>query len=459
MEYKIEKKEKSIVQIEIKLNATEWEKEVEEAYNRTRGKYNIEGFRKGKAPRKVIEKMYGNGVFYEDALSEGFYNAYMQILNKEPKLEPVDAPNLSVKSMDSNGVVLVADVVVRPDVKVNKYKGFGVSVREAKVTDEMVNHELEHAREHNARLVETAGSIAMGDIANINFEGSVNGKVFEGGTAENYDLEIGSHSFIDNFEDQLIGLKAGDNKDVKVTFPKEYHVKDLAGKPAVFKVKVNTVKQKQLPELNDEFASNVSDFETLKEYKEDLKQHMLEHEKEHSKVDAENEILDKIVENTEVEVPNQMVESELDNLMKDLEYRLMYQGLNLETYAGYLNTTVEKLRAERKADALKSVKIRLALTYILEKEKIEVTDAEVNEKVKEMAKSAKKTVKEFKETMPAERINYIKNDILMNKLLTFLLENNTSKTASKTTAKKETAPAQKKTTTKSASAQKKTTKK
>ncbi len=456
MEYKIEKKEKSMVQIEIKLNASEWEKEVEAAYTRTRGKYKIEGFRNGKAPRKVIEKMYGNGVFYEDALSEGFYNAYMQILSKEKTLEPVDAPNLSVKAMDSNGVTLVADVVVRPDVKVNKYKGFGVSIKEPKITDEMVNHELEHAREHNARLVETNEAVKMGDIANINFEGSVDGKVFEGGTAENYDLEIGSHSFIDNFEDQLIGLKTGDNKDVKVTFPKEYHVKDLANKPAVFKVKINAVKQKQLPELNDEFASNVSEFETLKEYKEDLKQHLLQHAKEHAKVDAENEILDKIIENTEVEVPNQMVESELDNLLKDLEYRLMYQGLNLETYAKYLNTTVAKIREERKADALKSVKIRLALTYILEKEKIDVTDAEVNEKVKEMAKSAKKTIKEFKESMPAERINYIKNDILMNKLLTFLLENNTSKTSK---ANETSKTATKKTTTAKSSEAKKTTKK
>lgn len=428
MEYKIEKKEKSMVQIEIKLNATEWEKEVEAAFNRTRGKYNIEGFRKGKAPRKVIEKMYGAGVFYEDALSEGFYNAYMQVLDKEKKLEPVDAPNLSVKSMDASGVVLVADVVVRPDVKVNKYKGFAVGIKEPSVTNEMVEHELEHIRQHNARLVEVKEMVKSGSVANINFSGSVDGKVFEGGTSENYDLEIGSHSFIDNFEDQLVGLKAGDEKDVKVTFPKDYHVKDLAGKPAVFKVKVNTVKQKQLPELNDEFASNVSDFETLAEYKKDLKAHMLEHAKEHAKVDAENEILDKIIANTEVEVPSQMVESELDNIMKDLEYRLMYQGLNLEAYAGYLNTTVAKMREDKRNEALKSVKIRLALTYILEKEKIEVTETEVNEKVKEMAKTAKKTIKEFKDSMPADRINYIKNDILMNKLLQFLLENNTSKT-------------------------------
>ena len=453
MEYKIEKKEKSMIQIELKLSQTEWETEVESAYTRTRGKYNIEGFRKGKAPRKVIEKMYGNGVFYEDALSEGFYKAYMEILSKEAWVEPVDAPNLSVKSMDSSGVVLIADVVVKPEVKVKKYTGFGISIKEPKITDAMVNQELERVKEQNARLVETNEAIKVGNIANINFSGSVNGEVFEGGTSENYDLEIGSHSFIDNFEDQLVGLVTGAEKDVKVTFPKDYHVKELAGAPAVFKVKVNAVKTKQLPELNDEFASNVSEFETLKEFKEDLKHHMLEHALEHAKVDAENAIIDKIVENTEVEVPSQMVETELDNLMKDLEYRLMYQGLNLEAYAGYLNTTVEKMREQKRADALKSVKIRLALTYILDKEKINVTNAEVDERVKEMAKSAKKTIKEYKETLSDERINYIKNDILMNKLLTFLLEKNAAKTTS-TAAEKKPAPKKSATTT-----TKKTTKK
>ncbi len=425
MEYKINKKEKNVVQIEITLSKTEWDNEVEASYNRTRGKYNIEGFRKGKAPRKVIEKMYGNGVFYEDALSEGFYRAFMQILSKETKLEPVDAPNLSVKSMDENGVSMVAEVVVKPDVKVNKYKGLNVEVKQPKITDEMMEEELNRLKQQHARLVEVEAEIKNGNIANINFEGSVDGKVFEGGTAENYDLEIGSHSFIDTFEDQLVGLKAGDQKDVNVTFPKEYHVSELAGKPAVFNVVVNAVKEKQLPELNDEFASNVSEFETMAEYKEHLKEHMLEHAQQHAKADAQNEILDKIADNTEVEIPDQMVETELDNMFKDLEYRLMYQGLNLQTYAGYLNTTVEKMREERKADALKSVKVRLALTYILEKEKIEATDKEVNEKLEEMAKSAKKSVKQLKETMPADRINYIKNDILMNKLLTFLLEQNT----------------------------------
>ncbi len=427
MEYKIKKLEKSMVQINITLNKQEWEKEVEESYTRTRNKYNVEGFRKGKAPRKVIEKMYGANVFYEDALSEGFYKAYMEILSKESKLEPVDAPNLSVKSMDDNGVELEAKVVVKPEVKVNKYKGFDVELENKKITEKELNAEINKIKEQNVRLVEVEREIKKGDVANINFSGSIDGVKFEGGTSENYDLEIGSKSFIEGFEEQLIGLKTGDEKDVKVTFPANYHAKDLANKPAVFACKINAVKEKQYPELNDEFASNVSEFETFDEFKKDLEQHLQHHADEHAKIDAENKIIDLILENTEVEIPDAMVENELDNLMKDLEYRLMYQGLNLEAYANYMNTTVEKLRADRKKEALKSVKVRLALTYILDKEKINVTDEDVNEKIKEMAKSAKKTIKEYKESLNEDRINYLKNDILMNKLLTFLLDKNLKK--------------------------------
>lgn len=427
MEYKIKKLEKSMVQINITLNKQEWEKEVEESYTRTRNKYNVEGFRKGKAPRKVIEKMYGANVFYEDALSEGFYKVYMEILSKESKLEPVDAPNLSVKSMDDNGVELEAKVVVKPEVKVNKYKGFDVELENKKITEKELNAEINKIKEQNVRLVEVEREIKKGDVANINFSGSIDGVKFEGGTSENYDLEIGSKSFIEGFEEQLIGLKTGDEKDVKVTFPANYHAKDLANKPAVFACKINAVKEKQYPELNDEFASNVSEFETFDEFKKDLEQHLQHHADEHAKIDAENKIIDLILENTEVEIPDAMVENELDNLMKDLEYRLMYQGLNLEAYANYMNTTVEKLRADRKKEALKSVKVRLALTYILDKEKINVTDEDVNEKIKEMAKSAKKTIKEYKESLNEDRINYLKNDILMNKLLTFLLDKNLKK--------------------------------
>lgn len=427
MDYKINKEEKNLVKIDITLSKEEWETEIEQAYIRTRNKYNVEGFRKGKAPRKVIESVYGANVFYEEALSEGFYKAYMDILSKEPTLEPVDAPNLNVKKVDADGVELEATVVVKPDVKVAKYTGFNIVLKKNKVTKEQLEAEMDRVKEQNVRLVEVEREIKDGDVANINFSGSVDGVKFDGGTSENYDLGIGSHSFIEGFEEQLIGLKAGEDKDVNVTFPTEYHVKELAGKPAVFACHVNAVKEKQYPELNDEFASNVSEYETMAEFKAHMEEHLQEHLDEHAKVDAENEIIDKIVENTEVEVPTQMVDNELDNMMKDMEYRLMYQGLNLEAYANYMGTTVDKIKEDRRPDALKSVKVRLALSYILDKEKITVTDKEFDEKVEEMANSSKKSVKEVKDSLTEDRINYMKNDILMNKLIDFLMEKNIKK--------------------------------
>lgn len=424
MEYKVKKLPKSEVEIEIALNATEWQAEVENAYNRNKGKYNIEGFRKGKTPRKVIEKMYGPTIFYEDAISEAFYNNYVQVLQKEKDLEPVDNPSLDVKSVNDEGAVLVAKVVVRPEVKLNKYTKFGVKEHQHEVTDKDVENELKQAQQQNARLEEVTRPIKNGDVANIDFAGSIDGVAFDGGTSEGYDLEIGSKSFIEGFEDQLIGASVNEEKDVLVTFPADYHAEELKGKNAVFKVKINSVKEKILPKLDDAFASDVSEFETLEEYKADIKKHLEEHMKEHIRIELENEILDKIVENMEVEVPNAMVETELDNMMKDMEYRLMYQGLRLEDYANYVGKTVEEIRKDRKNDAVKSVKIRLALQEIIKLEKIDLKDSEVDEKIKEMAKSANKTIKDYKNSLTPDHLNYIKNDILMTKLMNFLVENN-----------------------------------
>jgi trigger factor len=245
MEYKINKLPKNEVEIEITLNEKEWQDQVEGAYQRNKGKYNIEGFRKGKAPRKVIEKLYGPTIFYEDAVSEAFYVSYMEIMNKEKDFEPVDTPTLDVKEVSDKKVVIVSRVAVKPEVKLTKYTKFGVKPHDHKVTDEDVEHELKHAQEQNARLEEVEREVKVGDIANINYSGSVDGVVFDGGTAENYDLEIGSHTFIEGFEEQVVGLKAGEEKDINVTFPKEYHAENLKGKPAVFKVKVNSVKEKR----------------------------------------------------------------------------------------------------------------------------------------------------------------------------------------------------------------------
>ena len=424
MDYKVNGKEKNVVTLEITLKMEEWEKEVEASYNRNKGKFNVEGFRKGKAPRKVIEKAYGDQVFYEDALQEGFHKAYMELLSKEKDIEPIDAPDVIIKKFDKDGVVIEAKVQVRPEVKNLTYKGLGISVKAKSVTAKDVDEALKSEQEKHARYVEQDKAIENGDIANIDFKGSIDGKVFDGGTATGFDLTIGSHSFIDTFEDQLVGLKANDTKDVNVTFPKEYHVADLAGKPAVFEVKVNAVKVKELPELNDAFASDISEYETLDEYKESIKKNLKKRNEDSAKMETENAIIDKIVSTMEVEVPEVMVNDELDNIMREMEYRLMYQGATLEAYAQYMGKTVEDMRNDRKADAEKSVKVRLALQDILKLEKIEILDKDMDEKINEIASKMGKSVDDYKKTISEERMGYIRNQILMDKLLAFLVENN-----------------------------------
>ena len=370
--------------------------------------------------------MYGPTVFYEDALTDAFSRHYADILDKEKDIDPIDAPALSVKSLDEKGVVIEAEIPCVPEVKLKKYKGMGINVEPKKVTDKQVNDELKRVQEEQARLVEVAegAEVKNGNIVNLNFEGFVDGVAFDGGKAENYDLEIGSKSFIDTFEDQLVGLKAGEEKDVNVTFPENYQVEELKGKPAVFKIKINAIKEKQLPKIDDAFASDVSEFETLAEYKKHIKEHLEEHAVKDAKIATENKIIEEIIKNMEVEIPEVLVESELDNYMSDMDYRLRYQGITLQDYAKYLNITMEQLREERRKEAEKSVKVRLAMQEVLRLEKIEVTNDDVNAKIKELAKSAKKTIKEYKETMSSQSLNYLKNDILMNKLLTFLVESN-----------------------------------
>ena len=424
MKYEVKKLENKNMAITLDFTSEEWEALVTESYNKNKGKYKVEGFRQGKAPRKMIEKVYGFEVFYEDAISDGFNRHYFDILDKEKEIDPIDAPDLRVTKLDKTGITIVAEIPVKPEVKMGAYKGLKISVKPKAVTNEDVENELKRVQMQNTRLVEKDGAVENGDVANIDFKGSVNGEYFEGGTAEGFDLEIGSHTFIEGFEDQLIGLKAGEEKDVLVKFPDNYQAEHLAGKDAKFECKVNAVKNKVLPEINDELASNVSEFETLEEYKKHIKEHLGEHAVQDAKVKTENEILEKIVEGMEVEVPEIMVTRELDAMMQEMEYRLMYQGANLEAYANYLGKTVEELREERRSEAVKSVKIRLALQEILRSEKIEVLEKDVDKYIEDISKRANKTAEEYKKSMTDERLNYIKNEILMTKLLEFLVENN-----------------------------------
>lgn len=424
---KYEKKILDDKRIEVKLNVSkeEWDSALEHAYESNKGKYSVQGFRKGHTPRKVIEKTYGDTVFYDDAIDDCFYRYYFEMLSKEKDIKPVSAPEVNISKTDENGLELILRITQEPEVALGDYKGIAIEKKEIKVSASEVNHELEHMKESRAKFVSVDREIKNGDTATIDFVGSIDGKKFDGGSAEDFDLEIGSKSFIDNFEDQLVGLKKGDKKDVKVTFPENYHVDDLKGKPAVFSVEVKDVKEKQYPEIDDKFADEVSEFSTLKELKEDIKKKLVERKTREEQNEAESKLIDKICENAKVEIPQVMVDNQVEDFIKDFERRLSYQGLNLDGYLKYTRTTLEDLRKSRVEDAKKTVKTRLVLTAIMEKEKIDVTEQEIADKFNEGTKDKPKTIEEIQKTLGPDQYNYMANSLLLNKLMKFLKENNT----------------------------------
>ena len=424
MKYELKTLKDKKVEVEISLDAKEWEAAIEDAYKKTKGKFNIHGFRKGAAPRKVIEKTYGPTIFFEDAIDGCFYRYYFEVLQKEKDLEPIDAPSLAIKSIDENGIVIVATIENKPEVKLGDYKGLTVKKDTVKITDKEVTAELDRMVSSRARFIEVSDrAVENGDMATIDFSGSVDGVKFEGGTATDYDLEIGSHSFIDNFEDQVVGMKIGDKKDVKVTFPKEYHVEELKNKPAVFEVTVKAIKAKQLPELNDAFASEVSEFETLADLKADIKTKLTEQAEHEAMHKQEADLIEAVCNNAEVEIPEVLVEHQVEDFIRDFEYRLSYQGLKLEDYLRYLGQTIEELKESRKEDAKKTVKTRLVLEAIVKAEKLDVTDKDIEDKYNE-GKEKKKTIAEIRKELKGEQVSYLENNILMNKLLKMLKDNN-----------------------------------
>ena len=413
------------VEFTIQVEKKEWEDALENAYKENKGKYNIQGFRKGHAPRKVIEKTYGDTVFYDDAINNSFYRYYFEILSKEKEVEPVTNPDIRVSKIDDNGLELVVTVIPKPEVTLGEYTGLTVEKKEVKVTKEEVDHELEHMREARVKYVGVDREVKNGDVATIDFEGSVDGVKFDGGSATDFDLEIGSKSFIDNFEDQLIGLKKGEVKDVNVTFPENYHVDSLKGKKAVFKVTVKDVKEKVYPELDDKFADEVSEFSTLKELTDDTKKKLKERKEKEEASQRESRLIEKIVDSAKVDVPEIMVEEQVDDFIKDFEYRLSYQGLNLDGYLKYANTTLEGLRKSRMEDARKTVKTRLVLEKIIVNEKLDVTDEDIVNKFNEHARDKKTvTIEDVRKTMGEEQFNYFANSLLLNKLMNFLKSKN-----------------------------------
>ena len=424
MSYKIRSKEKNNLEVEIVISEKKWEESLQKAYEETKNKYSVQGFRKGKAPRKVIEKQYGESVFFDYALEVAFADEYNEFLDKNLEIEPIAQPDVRIEKFEKSGIVLVASAPLMPEVELGSYTGLTVERGKEKVKKSDVEAELKAVAERQARFVESTKPAELGDFATIDFAGSVDGEIFEGGTAQGYRLELGSHSFIDNFEDQLVGTTVGEEKDVNVTFPENYHEKSLAGKKAVFKVVVQKIEKKEIPEITDEFAANVSEFENLEDYKKDIETRLsqkLEQEKERK---VENDLLEKIVEASKVEIPEILIERQLDIFIRDLETRLSFQGLKLEEYLDYVGTNVSDLRKERREQAEQTVKTRLVLEALVKKENMVVSEDELDSALKETAERYKKTVEEYKKSLDDRTIAYYQNDILMKKLLDFLKSNN-----------------------------------
>ena len=428
MTYKIGEKKDGKLTVEFKLNAEEWEAEVEKAYQKNKGKYKLDGFRQGKIPRKVLEKTYGEYLFYEDALNEVCDRTFFEFLEKEKDVQAVDYPEVSVKNLSKEGVEWVATITLMPEVELGKYDGLEVKKDKVSVTDKEVEAKLNDLQEKQARYVDVTDRPAkMGDLVNIDFAGSIDGVAFDGGTAKDYELELGSHSFISGFEEQVVGMKVDEQKDVKVEFPKEYHAKNLAGKPAVFAVKLLTIREKQVPEIDDKFASDVSEFNTLDELKKDTKEKIKSEKEADAERAFENKLVEEVVKNSKVDVPKVMVTNQIARNIEDMKRSLAMQGLSYEMYLGYIGLTDEQFRKSREEDTEKQIKTTLVLSELVKKEGIKAEESEVEDKIKELAEKMKKTVDELKKTMTESQKEVIENNIISEKVIKLLKDKNNIK--------------------------------
>ncbi|MBQ7336387.1 MAG: trigger factor [Clostridia bacterium] len=401
---KSEKNEKSVYTLEFSVDQETFTKAINNAYRKQVGKISVPGFRKGKAPRSVIEKMYGKGFFYEDAINEVLPDAFDAAL-KESKLDMVGQPEFDVVSIDDNGVVMSAKVSVKPDVKIADYLGIEAEKKVAEVTDEEIEKEINMVRERNSREIEvTDGAAEMGDVCNINYEGFVDGVAFEGGKGEDYPLKLGSGNFIPGFEEEIVGHKVGEDFDVNVTFPTEYHAKELAGKAAVFKTHILKIKHIELPALDDDFAKDVSEFDTMDEYRADVKAKIAKRHETEADNQFETAILDTLIEKLEADIPEAMFVAETENYVRDYDNRLRMQGLDLKTYFQYTGMNLDALREQLRPQAEKQVKLRLALEKIAKLEKIKVTKTEVNNEIKRIADEYQMEVDKVRELVPEDSV-------------------------------------------------------
>lgn len=422
MSLQVEKLEKNMAKLTVEVPAEEFEKALTAAYNKNKGRFNIPGFRKGKAPRAMVEKMYGAGVLYEDAVNEALDATYGDAV-EESGLDIVSRPEISVVQVEKGqNLIYTATVAVKPEVTLGEYKGIEVTKATAEVTEEDIEAELKRVQEQNSRLVTVEDrAVEDGDQTVIDFEGFVDGKPFEGGKGEDYPLTIGSHSFIDTFEEQLIGKSIGEACEVNVTFPNEYHSTELAGKPAMFKVTVKEVKRKELPELNDEFAGEVSEYDTLEEYKNDIKEKVAERKQKAAATENEDHVVEKVVENAAMDIPEPMIASQVNNMVDDYARRMQSQGLSLDQYMKFTGMTIETLREQMKPQALKRIQTRLVLEAVAKAENIVVSDEAVEKEIATMAESYKMEVSQIKEYLGENGIAQMKEDLAVQEAVDFLV--------------------------------------
>ena len=422
MSVQVEKLEKNMAKLTVEVSAEDFKAAIKKAFNKNKNRFAIPGFRKGKAPQAMIEKMYGEGVFYEDAADEAINASYAEAM-KESGLDIVSRPEVTIEKIGKDEpFVYSALVAVKPEVTLGQYKGVEVEKADASVSAEDVEAELKKVQEQNARLltVEDRG-VEDGDQTVIDFEGFVDGKGFEGGKAEDYPLTIGSHTFIDTFEEQLIGKKIGEECEVNVTFPTEYHAADLAGKPATFKVTVKEIKVKELPELNDEFASEVSEFDTLDEYKKDVEKKLAEKKEIEANSKNEDAVVAKVVENASMEIPDKMIDAQAENMVQDMARRMQSQGLSLDMYLKYTGMTVEQMKEQARPDAEKRIRTRLVLEAVAQAENIQISDEKVDEEVAKMAEAYKMEVEKLKSYMSESDVKQMKEDLAVQQAVDLLV--------------------------------------
>ena len=423
MNVKVEKKENSKVEIEFTMDKKQFEEELEKAYNQNAKKFKVPGFRAGMVPRAIVEQTYGESVLYEFVIENTVDDAYRTAV-VENNLEIVSRPELDIKQIGKDkDFIFVVNVCVKPEATVKDYIGIEVKKVSTRVTKKDVDVELEKIREKNARIVTVEDrELKNGDISIIDFEGFTDGKAFEGGKAENFELTVGSGQFIPGFEDQMIGMKVNEERDINVKFPEEYHVKDLAGKDATFKVKLHEIKEKVLPEIDDEFAKDVSEFDNLEDYKKDLNKKIKADKENHAKIDMEQEAIDKFIEKVEVTIPEEMIDSEVDKMIEEMNANLSYQGLNIDQYLQYMGTTLDEYKKQMRDQAQRRIKLDLGLEYVAKEEKVEVEEKDIDEKIKELA--AQYGNKDDESLLKNENArNYMRQQLVYEKTMKVITDN------------------------------------